>query len=231
MHAGWHARSKARHFEYTLELITEFARMVRLDPWLFSCLHARVDAVNINTENDRRRLYEEAVKLFNAVKVKYEEHKITDKPFVFLKSDSGTYGMGVIPIESPEEILNLNRSGRNKLNKGKGGQLNERFLLQEGVPTITAVDQHVSEAVIYQIDNNLVGGFYRFNSAKNSRDNLNSPGMEFKKMCPHLPKYGNCGVHHDMNIFDVYRILARIAGIAAHREIMELEKKNINSKP
>ena len=48
--------------------------------------------------------------------------------------------------------------------------------------------------------------------------------MDFKKICPHLEKYGECGIHVNMNIFDIYRILARIAGIAAHREIVQLEK-------
>ena len=62
------------------------------------------------------------------------------------------------------------------------------------------------------------------NSEKSSRQNLNSQGMEFKKMCPHLKKYGDCGMNHDMNIFDIYRILARIAGIAARQEIIELEQ-------
>ena len=81
----------------------------------------------------------------------------------------------------------------------------------------------MSEVCIYQIENNLVGGFYRSHAQKTERENLNSQGMDFKKMCPHLKKYGDCGVHHNMNIFDIYRILARIAGIAAHREIVQLE--------
>ena len=76
---------------------------------------------------------------------------------------------------------------------------------------------------IYQIENNLIGGFYRSHSSKGQRDNLNARGMEFKKMCPHLSKFGDCGVHHDVNIFDIYRIVARIAGIAAQREIVQLE--------
>jgi hypothetical protein len=40
-----------------------------------------------------------------------------------------------------------------------------------------------------------------------------------------LSKYGEDEVHADVNIFDVYRILARIAAIAAHREIVDLEAK------
>ena len=131
--------------------------------------------------------------------------------------------MGVLPIEDPSEILKLNRKNRNKLHVGKSGQVVQRYLLQEGVPTIYSTDQEISEVCIYQIENNLIGGFYRSHSSKGQRDNLNTRGAEFKKMCPHLSKYGDCGVHHDVNVFDLYRILARIAGIAAHREIIRLE--------
>ncbi len=45
-------------------------------------------------------------------------------------------------------------------------------------------------------------------------------------MCPHLKKYGDCGVHHDINEFDIYRLLARVAAIAARREITYLEARN-----
>ena len=98
--------------------------------------------------------------------------------------------------------------------------------MQEGVPTIYNIDHKVSEVVIYQIENNLVGGFYRSHSGKTQRDNLNAQGMDFQKICPHSSKYGDCGVHHDVNMFDIYRILARIAGIAAHREILQLEAEH-----
>ena len=225
--AGWHSRQKSHHFRHTADLIDEFSRIVELDPWLFSCLYATADKVNVNVDTDRVRLMDMASDLFKRIQAKYQEHQIHEKPFIFLKADAGTYGMGVMPIESPEEIIRLNRKNRNRLSKGKAAQIIDRLLLQEGVPTIYTIDQQVSEVCIYQVENNLVGGFYRSHSQKSTRDNLNTQGMEFKKMCPHQKKYGDCGVRHDLNIFDVYRILARIAGIAAHREIRQLEDINV----
>jgi glutamate--cysteine ligase len=133
--------------------------------------------------------------------------------------------MGVMPIEDPSEIGQLNRKNRNRLYKGKGSRVIGRYLLQEGVPTIYTIESQASEVCIYQIDNKLVGGFYRSHANKSKRENLNAKGMVFQKMCPHQSKYGDCGIHHDVNIFDVYRILARIAGVAAHREIVHLTKK------
>lgn len=223
LQAGWHARQKTHHFNYTRDLMFEFGTLMGCDPWLLSTLFNSVDEIDINKEKDRARLADAASMLFADIQKKYDEHKIAGKPYIVVKDDAGTYGMGVITVEDPNELLALNRRARNNLSKGKGAHQIHRLLLQEGVPTIYNIDQHVSEVVIYQVENNLIGGFYRFNKDKNSRENLNSPGMGFKKMCPHLKKYGDCGVHHDVNIFDVYRILARVAGIAAHREIVQLE--------
>jgi len=229
IYAGWHARLKSKHFYHTNALMTEFANIVGLDPWQFSCLYEVVNDVNVNTETDQKRLYGAAVKLFEDIKRKYHEHHVDSKPFIFIKADSGTYGMGVVPIEDPAQILELNRKKRNDLLRGKDAQAITHFLLQEGVPTIHRIEENPCEACLYQIDNNFVGGFYRYHTNKNSRENLNSPGgMSFQKMCPHLDKYGkDCGIEHNLNIFDIYRILGRIAGIAAGEEIMNLETKGL----
>ena len=221
--AGWHARHKSVHFEHTENLMAEFSKIIGLDAWLFSCFYDVAEGININDSEDRRKLAEKSEELFKKIQAKYKEHGIKERPYLLLKSDSGTYGMGVLPIEETKDILKLNRKERNELSKGKGAQPIHRILLQEGVPTIYHTDESACEVCIYQIENNLLGGFYRSHPAKSPRDNLNARGMELKKMCPHLKKYGDCGVHHDMNIFDVYRILARIAAIAAQREIVELE--------
>lgn len=225
MQAGWHARLKSHHFSHTANLIREFAGLLDLDPWLFSCLFEVVDGVNINVKADQDKLAETATKLFKGIAVKYKEHNIPGKPYIVMKADSGTYGMGVLPFEDPSDIVNLNRKDRNKLYKGKSAQVISRYLLQEGVPTMYTIAHEVCEVCIYQIENNLVGGFYRSHATKGDRDNLNTQGVIFKKMCPHLKKYGDCGVHHDINVFDIYRLLARVAAIAARREITYLEAR------
>jgi len=227
IHAGWHSRLKSEHFRHTNELMKEFAYMVGFDPWLFSCLYRVVDDVDVNNETDRQKLYVQAKSLFEEIQAKYTRYNIEEKPFIFIKANSGTYGLGVVPIEDPKQILELNRRKRNDLSRDKAAQEVTSFMLQEGVPSIQRIENNTCEVCIYQIDNNLVGGFYRFHTNKGSRENLNSPGgMEFQKMCPHLDKYGkDCGIQHNLNIFDIYRILARIAGVAATEEIKELENK------
>ncbi|MBI5416040.1 MAG: glutamate--cysteine ligase [Candidatus Omnitrophica bacterium] len=223
MQAGWHARLKSHHFSHTANLIGEFAGLLELDPWLFSCLFDAADEVNINEEKDRARMADQASTLFKKIADKYREHRIPEKPYILIKADAGTYGMGVMPVEDPADILRLNRKDRNKLYKGKSAQVIRRYLLQEGVPTIYDTGHEASEVCVYQVENNFVGGFYRSHAEKGRRDNLNAPGMVLKKMCSHLKKYGDCGAHHDISVFDVYRLLARIAAIAARREIVQLE--------
>jgi len=223
--AGWHSRLKSHHFSYTKDLISEFSKIIDVDPWFFSCFDSVISDVNINLDADRNYLKEAVFHLIEKIKAKYKQHEIDEKPYVLLKSDSGTYGMGVLPIEDPEQIAVLNRKNRNKLYKGKNSQIIDRYLIQEGIPTIYNIDNKVSEACIYQVEHNLVGGFYRSHFSKGDRDNLNSKGVDFSKMCPQSSQYGDCGVKHDINVFDIYRILARIAAIAAHREIKQLESK------
>ncbi|MBP9854658.1 MAG: glutamate--cysteine ligase [Candidatus Omnitrophica bacterium] len=221
--AGWHSRLKSHHFGHTADLMKEFASLIDVDPWLLSCQFRVVNDMNINEEKDQKVLADAASDLFRTIALKYKEHNITGKPYIVLKSDSGTYGMGVVAIESPDDILQFNRKKRNSLTVGKNSQPINRFLLQEGVPTIYNVADQVSEVVIYQIENNLIGGFYRMNDSKGERDNLNSKGMTFQKICPHLEKYGDALIDPSINMFDVYRILARIAAIATHREIIQLK--------
>ena len=222
--AGWHSRHKSYHFKHTDDLMRELADILEMDPWLFSAFFDTAQNININEEDDRKRLKEQCDALLAKIQKKYDEHGIEEKPYLVLKSDSGTYGMGVMAVENTGDILTLNRKKRNALHVGKSSQVISRYLIQEGVPTIHNVENQVSEVVIYQIENNLVGGFYRTHASKGERDNLNSKGASFKTICPHSDKYGDCGIHPNINVFDIYRIIARVAGVAAHREIIQLEE-------
>jgi len=232
LHSGWHSRLKSYHFAHVQSLTDELSKLIGIDPWFLSCLHSDGISADITVESDREKLRDEAQKLFDAIQVKYDEYSINEKPYVILKADAGTYGMGVIPIEHPDDILALNRKTRNKLSKGKSSKAILQFFLQEGVPSATTVDDFASEACIYQIDNNFAGGFYRINTQKSSRDNLNSSGMIFKKMCSEptcIPSFSkvkenevDCGVTPDP-LLDIYQIIARIAGVAAQKEVAQLE--------
>jgi hypothetical protein len=55
------------------------------------------------------------------MRAKYREHGIDDKPYVVVKADAGTYGMGVMTVKDASEVIGLNRKQRNKMSVVKEG--------------------------------------------------------------------------------------------------------------
>ena len=115
---GWH-KGKSNHI-HTLNDLTKKMILdcnLNIDPWLLSKFMVQISSVDINNENDRQRLTDAAEELLEKINKKYKENNINETPYLVLKSDNGTYGMGVISINDPKEILTLNRKNRNKLHK------------------------------------------------------------------------------------------------------------------
>lgn len=180
-YAGWTQRKKSEHFTHYQNIVEDFVKSFNLeiDPWILYPLQEEISNCSITEEADREKLYQLAHKLFLSVQEKYNQHQITEKPYLILKNNQGTYGMGVHPIFDAEELLNLNRKNKNKLSVGKGGSKISHFLLQEGIPTKQTVNQFAVETVSYQIGMQQIGMFYRYNTQKSAKENLNSRGMQF----------------------------------------------------
>ena len=53
-------------------------------------------------------------KILKKIQDKYDQHQIKHAPYVVIKADAGTYGMGIMIAKSPEDVLSLNRKKRNK---------------------------------------------------------------------------------------------------------------------
>ncbi len=223
---GWHKRKKSNHI-LTLNDLTKKMIMdcnLNIDPWLLSTYMTQVSSVDINNENDRQRLADAANELLEKVQNKYKENNISDPPYLVLKSDNGTYGMGVISINSPEDILTLNRKNRNKLNKGKSSMPIHNLIIQEGVPSSNKVENQTSEEVIYHVNGNTVGGFYRMHEKKSNKDILNSKGMSFKAFCNDINDHFNetsvCGV--PKSVSKTSYILGQLANLSAQHEFNTL---------
>lgn len=180
--AGWHARGKSQHFSFANTLIRDMCLDLDLDPWLFSAYFVSVSDVNIHEDADRKRVSEAAEILFERIAEKYAAYGISDRPFVFMKADSGTYGMGIHVLESPAEIQDINRKIRNKLHKGKSSQIIGTYLLQEGVPSLVRHNAHMAEPCFYHVGSDVVGGFLRVHPERSSRENLNAAGMVFSSV-------------------------------------------------
>ncbi len=221
--SNWHSRLKSDHFKHTRGFIHEFAQLIGCDPWRFSCYTDVVDNVNLVRDSDRSRMMDAASDLLRKIQTKYLEHKIQAKPFIHIRSDSGTSGIGVVSIGEPTEVSKLNRRGVTQFFKRRDTLVSDRYLLLEGIPNLLTSQRDVSEAIIYQISNNFVGGFYR---SHGTEQNLATMENHVQQICPLKENNPACGVNYDNNILYLYRILSRIAGIAAEKEILELEGKS-----
>jgi glutamate--cysteine ligase len=73
--------------------------------------------------------------LLTKVRRKYKEYGINEKPFVVVKADNGTYGMGIMTVRDAKELDALNRKTKNKMAVIKDGQPVSDVIIQEGVLT------------------------------------------------------------------------------------------------
>ena len=223
---GWQHRRKSRHFAHLEALVTEFAEVADVDPWSLSCRFDAVDDVDLNDPSDQARIAGKAEALFAALESDYAARGVGSTPYLFLKSDSGTYGMGVTAIYSPDELRQLNRKLRNKLLSSKAGTPNTSFILQEGIPTDDFYSEQPIEPVIYLIDGKFVGGFFRINPLRDAYSSLNAQGMQFSCLClhkldqPHEWPFIQCTDKADLVVVSTY--LARISALAAGMEMQEL---------
>ena len=234
MELGWHNRTKSSYFDIANKLIEELCDDVGIDPWLLSCFHSVSNVSDINNEDNQKQLADLASDLIKRIKDKYDEYGIDKQPSLFLKSDYGTYGMGVISINDPKDILSLNRKSRNKMLKGKQSKKIDRILIQEGVPTQYIVNDAVAEVCLYSINNQHIGSFFRLNSQKTMTDNLNSQGMHFLTIPKNVHK-SDCDSCDDLykgfcEKFKIYNLLSKIASLAAAQEDVNLQSLNVSEQ-
>ncbi|OYX11474.1 MAG: hypothetical protein B7Z11_04365 [Acidovorax sp. 32-64-7] len=71
--------------------------------------------------------------LLGKVRRKYKEYGIHEKPFVIVKANNGTYGMGIMTVRDAKELDALNRKTKNKMAVIKDGQTVSDVIIQEGV--------------------------------------------------------------------------------------------------
>lgn len=224
---GWYSRFKSGHFSHYDRVVTDFSQQFDLDPWLINPLFDACDDVDIARRQGEDDLADHAATLFQRIQAKYDDYEIDRKPFVVVKADSGSYGMGVMMITDPSELKQLNRKQRQRMATTKGGRKIDRVLLQEGVYSIETwgSQQAVAEPVVYLIGHHVVGGFYRVHKARGVDENLNAPGMQFEPLAfmePCNNPDANAEPDATANRFYIYGVIARLAMLAAAREIQEV---------
>ncbi|MBL8485829.1 MAG: glutamate--cysteine ligase [Rhodocyclaceae bacterium] len=226
LHAGWHSRRKTRHFAAYQEVATGFAEILGIDPWLINPEYEYCGQVNFQERSGEECLAANVDTLLYRIRAKYKEYGIESPPFVIVKADAGTYGMGIMTVRDASEVRGLNRRQRNKMAVVKEGMQVTEVIIQEGVPTFETVDEGTAEPVVYMIDRYVVGGFYRVNTGRGIDENLNAPGMHFKALdfegtCS-LPDAGQAP-DAPPNRFYAYGVVARLALAAASLELERSE--------
>ncbi len=223
LHAGWATRRKTNHFHAYEEVAKKFAKLLGMDPWLINPMYARCGDVNFEDGSSDEALMTQADALLGKVRRKYKEYGIQEKPFILVKSDAGTYGMGVMTVRDPKDLAELSRRSRSKMSVVKDGQEVHEVILQEGVPTYERVNDAVAEPVVYMIDRYVIGGFYRVNAERGIDENLNAPGASYVPLAfaqhTELPKPGAKPGASAPNRFYMYGVIARLAMVAASYEL------------
>jgi glutamate--cysteine ligase len=223
LHAGWAVRRKTNHFSSYEEVAKKFAKLLGMDPWLINPMYAQCGQVNFAEGAGLECVQSNAEALIAKIRRKYKEYGINEKPFVVVKADNGTYGMGIMTVRDPKELEELNRRTKNKMSIIKDGQELSEVIIQEGVPTYERVNDAVAEPVVYMMDRYVVGGFYRVHAERGIDENLNAPGAAFVPLAfaesHHLPRPGEKPGASAPNRFYMYGVIARLAMLAAAYEL------------
>lgn len=228
LHAGWAVRRKSKHFAAYDDVAKKFAKMMDIDPWMVNPYFGVCGQINFQERTGEECLADNVEVLLAKIRKKYREYGIKETPFVIVKADAGTYGMGIMTVKDASEVKNLNRKARNKMSVVKEGLEVTEVMIQEGVYTFETVNEGVAEPVVYMVDRYVVGGFYRVHASRGKDENLNAPGMQFVP----LPFASSCILPDPgqrpsaaPNRFYAYGVVARLAMLAAS---IELERTDPN---
>ncbi len=225
LHAGWAVRRKSNHFAAYNDVAKDFAAHIGIDPWLINPYFESCGKINFQERLGEDCLAGYVAEILDDIRAKYKEYGIKDDPFVIVKADAGTYGMGVMTVKDAAEVRGLNRKQRNKMAVVKEGMEVHEVLVQEGVYTFETVRDAVAEPVVYMIDRFVVGGFYRLNTQRGKDQNLNAPGMQFEPLAFAEPCSSPDPDDPDCapNRFYAYGVIARLALLAASIELERTE--------
>ncbi len=221
LQAGWSVRRKSRHFRCYEEVSKRFGKLIGIDPWLINPMFTVCGEIDIHEPEGLERLRSEADALLTKIRRKYKEYGINEKPFVVVKADHSTRGMGIMTVRDAKELDQLPASKA----KGKAALQppNGAVLIQEGVLTNERIHDAVAEPVVYMIDRYVVGGFYRVHAERDADENLNAPGARFVPLAfsggNQLPRRGAKPGASPPNRFYMYGVIGRLAMVAASYEL------------
>ena len=223
--AGWTTRRKSHHFAAYDQVADKFATLLAIDPWLINPYFTTCGEIDFQQRAGEECLATQVDIILQKMRVKYAEYGVKEAPFVIVKADAGTYGMGIMSVKDASEVRDLNRKQRNKMAVGKEGLKVHDVLVQEGVYTFESINDAVAEPVVYMVDHFVVGGFYRVHTERRVDENLNAPGMHFVPLAFEtscIMPNPECSPDDTPNRFYAYGVVARLAMLAAAVELEEM---------
>ena len=223
LHAGWTVRRKSNHFKAYEEISKRFGKLLGIDPWLINPMFAQCDDVDLAQGRGMECLTTHVDALLSRIKRKYKEYGINEKPFVMVKPDNGTSGLGVITVHDAKELEAIGRKAKSRAGAARDGMAPSEIIIQEGVLTNERIEGAVAEPVVYMMDRYVVGGFYRVHAERGVDENLNAPGARYEPLSfsdsGRLPQNGEKPGSSSPNRFYMYGVVARLAMLAASYEL------------
>jgi glutamate--cysteine ligase len=214
---GWHLRTKSNHFSIYNQLAEELAQLIEIDPWLISSKHSSCDDVDFKERKGLECLAKSVDDLIADLREKYREYGIDEEPYCYIKADNGTYGIAVWPVFSGQEVLEINKKERNKMNMLKGSVQTHRVMIQEGIKTIDRIEGKIAEPMIYLIGGEVVGNLFRVNESRDEKISLNAGGASFFDLRNLSEDQVLLGLEKN-KIPEIYALIARLAALAASIE-------------
>ena len=224
---GWFQRSKFDHFTIYNILAQEISDILNFDQWLISSFIDIEDNIDFKNKIGLDLLANKVDNLLSRIEEKYKIYNIKQKPYCYVKSDNGTYGMAVTEVYSGDEVLNFNKKNRNKMNAIKGSVVNNRVIIQEGIATIDLIDNKPAEPLIYLLNSEVIANLFRFNVNEDSFSNLNNAGATFIDSDNILEnQYNLFSSKNDVD--NINKFIAKLASLASAIEAAKLQDNLLN---
>lgn len=217
---GWWQRRKSNHFDIYNQLAKELCAIIKLDDWLISTFHSSLDNLDFKKRIGINLLADKVEELLTKISQKYQQYQINDRPYCYIKSNSGTYGMAMMSVFSKQDVLEINKKERTKMNMQKNNVQNTDVIIQEGIKTIDLINNQIAEPMIYMINGQIIGNLFRINNSRNNIINLNAIGASFADLNNLNENQISLGANKD-DIQKIYSMIARLAALAA-----AIENKN-----
>ncbi|RMF18179.1 MAG: glutamate--cysteine ligase [Candidatus Dadabacteria bacterium] len=219
---GWHQRRKRAFFEAYDQVATDWASRAGIDPWVLIPETVAIDDVDFWNQQGLDRVADAVEAMLARIQAEYDRRQIDDQPFVVVKDEAGTFGMGVLTVDDAEVIRNPNRKTRQKMQRGKAGRPITSVLVQEGVYTRDLLGDCVAEPVAMAVDGVMTGGFFRYHCSRTETENLNAKGMVFARLCCATDPAGCPGdCHRDDLRYRAYGRVIELAAAAAAEEVAQ----------